>query len=227
MVWRTFADMPRLADPEPAAAAFRHVPTARELRRVPFPTTAWLCAAARSSPRRTSSAPTSASATGASQPSANGWRAAQASTPAAFWSCPTAWTRIATSGSSAPKGGTDKEGFVTGSTPAQAGGTTTAISFAMPFKGVRLLETLAEYRRRAASAMIDHGFHQIITDATETVAREDIPRVVAFVVMHRPHRPNKVRVRTILTNSLREGRKVLIACSTIPSFLVTAHPPRA
>ena len=78
-----------------------------------------------------------------------------------------------------PEGGTDEETFVTGSTSALAGGTTTAISFAMQFKGVPLAETLAEYRRRAGSAMIDYGFHQIITDPTEAVEREEIPRLVA------------------------------------------------
>ncbi len=78
-----------------------------------------------------------------------------------------------------PEGGTDEESFVTGSTSALAGGTTTAISFAMQFKGVGLGETLAEYQRRAASAMIDHSFHQIITDASEAAVHEEIPRVVA------------------------------------------------
>ena len=78
-----------------------------------------------------------------------------------------------------PEGGTDEESFVTGSASALAGGTTTAISFAMQFKGVGLLETLAEYRRRAASAMIDHSFHQIITDPNEAAVHEEIPRLVA------------------------------------------------
>lgn len=78
-----------------------------------------------------------------------------------------------------PDGGTDEESFVTGSTSALAGGTTSVITFAVQFKGCGLNENLAEYRRRAATAMVDYSFHQIITDPTETVLREEIPRLVA------------------------------------------------
>ncbi len=78
-----------------------------------------------------------------------------------------------------PEGGTDEESFATGSTSALAGGTTSAISFAVQFKGCGLAATLDEYRRRAATAMIDYSFHQIITDPTEAVVREEIPQVVA------------------------------------------------
>ncbi len=76
-------------------------------------------------------------------------------------------------------GGADEESFVTGSRSALAGGTTTVITFSTQFKGQPIGPTLAEYRRRAAQAMVDYSFHQIITDATDAVVFEEIPALVA------------------------------------------------
>ena len=76
-------------------------------------------------------------------------------------------------------GGADEESFITGSRSALAGGTTTVITFSTQFKGQPIAPTLAEYRRRAATAMVDYSFHQIITDATDSVVFEEIPAIVA------------------------------------------------
>ncbi len=76
-------------------------------------------------------------------------------------------------------GGADEESFVTGSRSALAGGTTTVITFSTQFKGQPIAPSLAEYRRRAATAMVDYSFHQIITDATDSVIFEEIPAIVA------------------------------------------------
>src|SRR5271157_1672289 len=46
-----------------------------------------------------------------------------------------------------PGGRHDEESFITGSTSALAGGTTSVISFSTQFKGLGILELLAEYRR--------------------------------------------------------------------------------
>jgi len=78
-----------------------------------------------------------------------------------------------------PGGGADEESFITGSTSALAGGTTSVITFSTQFKGHGILEPLAEYRRRAAKAMVDYSFHQIITDATDEVIFNEVPQVVA------------------------------------------------
>ncbi len=75
--------------------------------------------------------------------------------------------------------GADEESFVTGSCSALAGGTTTVITFSTQFKGQPIAPSLAEYRRRAATAMVDYSFHQIITDATDSVIFEEIPAIVA------------------------------------------------
>jgi dihydropyrimidinase len=77
-------------------------------------------------------------------------------------------------------GGTDEESFVTGSTAALAGGTTSVVTFAAQFKGAGLAAPMAEYRRRAAAgAMVDYAVHQIITDPSDAVIAEDLPAVVA------------------------------------------------
>jgi len=79
-----------------------------------------------------------------------------------------------------PDGSANEESFVTGSTACLAGGTTSVITFASQFKGHGIRATLDEYRRRAAAgAMVDYGFHQIITDPTDDVVRNEIPALVA------------------------------------------------
>ena len=76
-------------------------------------------------------------------------------------------------------GGADEESWVSGSTSALAGGTTSVITFSAQFKGHGILEPLAEYRRRASKAMVDYSFHQIIADASDEVIFKEIPEVVA------------------------------------------------
>ena len=75
-------------------------------------------------------------------------------------------------------GGADEETWETGSRAALAGGTTTVVSFSTQFKGQAIGPSLAEYRRRAGRAMVDHAFHQIVTDPTDAVLAE-LPEVVA------------------------------------------------
>ena len=75
-------------------------------------------------------------------------------------------------------GGADEETWETGSTAALAGGTTTVVTFNMQFKGQPIGPTLTEYRRRAGRAMVDHAFHQIITDPSDAVLAE-LPEIVA------------------------------------------------
>lgn len=75
-------------------------------------------------------------------------------------------------------GGADEETWTSGSRAALAGGTTTVVSFSTQFKGQPIGPTLAEYRRRAEQAMVDHAFHQILTDPSDAVLAE-LPDVVA------------------------------------------------
>ena len=76
-------------------------------------------------------------------------------------------------------GGADEENWVSGSTSALAGGTTSVITFSAQFKGQGVLGSLKEYRRRASKAMVDYSFHQIIADASDEVIFKEIPQVAA------------------------------------------------
>ena len=76
-------------------------------------------------------------------------------------------------------GGADEETWISGSTSALAGGTTSVITFSTQFKGGGILKPLAEYRRRASQAMVDYSFHQIISDASDEVILNEIPEAVA------------------------------------------------
>ena len=78
-----------------------------------------------------------------------------------------------------PGGRADEETFVTGSRSALVGGTTSVITFSTQFKGEKIGPALAEYRRRAARAIVDYSFHQIVTDASDEVVFEEIPAIVA------------------------------------------------
>ncbi len=76
-------------------------------------------------------------------------------------------------------GGVNEESFVSASRSAFAGGTSSVVCFVPQWKGGGLLERLADYEARAAHAMLDHSFHQIITDPTDRVIEEELPQVVA------------------------------------------------
>ncbi|MGQ0733926.1 MAG: dihydropyrimidinase [Acidobacteriota bacterium] len=118
-----------------------------------------------------------------------------------------------------PDGGADEETFVTGSRSALAGGTTTVICFSSQFKGQGLGATLAEYRRRAATAMVDYSFHQIITDATDDVIFREVPEVVAsgvrslkvFLTYEPLHIDDRALLR-VLAAARRSGALVTVHC---------------
>jgi dihydropyrimidinase len=116
-------------------------------------------------------------------------------------------------------GSTDEESFYTGSVSALAGGTTTAITFSNQFKGRAILPSLAEYRRRAATAMIDYAFHQIVTDPTDDAVKREIPELVAsgirslkvFLTYDPLHVDDRGFLR-ILAAARRAGALVTVHC---------------
>jgi dihydropyrimidinase len=116
-------------------------------------------------------------------------------------------------------GGADEESFITGSTSALAGGTTSVITFSTQFKGHGIAAPLAEYRRRAASAMVDYSFHQIITDASDDVIFREVPEVVAsgirslkvFLTYDPLHLDDRQFLR-VLAAARRTGALVTVHC---------------
>ncbi|XP_067000746.2 dihydropyrimidinase [Anabrus simplex] len=62
--------------------------------------------------------------------------------------------------------------FFTGTRAALAGGTTTIIDFAIPAKGESLISTYERYRKMAAKACCDYGFHVGVTWWSDKVAGE-------------------------------------------------------
>lgn len=70
--------------------------------------------------------------------------------------------------------------FYSGTVSAAFGGTTTVIPFAVQRKGESLIDVVAAYAKRALpKAVIDYGFHVIISDPTPAVLQDELPRIVA------------------------------------------------
>lgn len=70
--------------------------------------------------------------------------------------------------------------FLTGTRSAACGGTTTVIPFACQFKGQSLQSAVDDYHQRAGNfAAIDYAFHLIVSDPTQSVLKEELPRLVA------------------------------------------------
>jgi dihydropyrimidinase len=70
--------------------------------------------------------------------------------------------------------------FHSGTLSAACGGTTTIIPFACQFKGQSLQAAVDDYHRRAeGKAVIDYAFHLIVSDPTERVLKEELPRLIA------------------------------------------------
>ena len=69
--------------------------------------------------------------------------------------------------------------FYSATVSAAFGGTTTIIPFAAQHRGNALPEVVADYARRAAEkAVIDYGFHLIVTDPTEQALEHDLPVLI-------------------------------------------------
>ena len=71
------------------------------------------------------------------------------------------------------------DSFETGTRAAACGGTTTIISFAQQQKGRPLRSSINDYHAKASgNAVIDYGFHVILTDPSEEVANKEIPALI-------------------------------------------------
>jgi dihydropyrimidinase len=69
--------------------------------------------------------------------------------------------------------------YYSGTVSAAFGGNTTVLSFAAQHRGDSLLEVVEDYSARAKSkAVIDYGFHMIVSDATDEVVNVQLPQII-------------------------------------------------
>ena len=69
--------------------------------------------------------------------------------------------------------------FYSGTVSAAFGGTTTIIPFAAQHRGDRIPDVVADYARLAKEkAVIDYGFHLILTDPDEAALTKDLPEAI-------------------------------------------------
>jgi dihydropyrimidinase len=68
--------------------------------------------------------------------------------------------------------------FYSGTVAAAFGGTTTVIPFAAQHRGQRMRDVVTDYRERAKKAVIDHAFHMIVSDPSETVLADELPALI-------------------------------------------------
>jgi len=78
-----------------------------------------------------------------------------------------------------PQVSVSEESFISASTSAFAGGTTSVVCFIPQWKGHGVWDRYTDSRRRGATGMVDHAFHQIISDPTPEVLENEVPRLVA------------------------------------------------
>jgi len=74
-------------------------------------------------------------------------------------------------------GGQNADTFVTGTTSAACGGTTTVICFSPQKRGGSVKEAAENYHRIASKSVIDYSFHIVINDPSEQVL-EELPKLI-------------------------------------------------
>ncbi len=78
-----------------------------------------------------------------------------------------------------PEGMRMADDFYTGTRSAACGGTTTLIPFAAQQKGQSLLAAVQDYHQRAnGKAVVDYGFHLIVSDPSPHVLQEELPALI-------------------------------------------------
>ena len=75
-------------------------------------------------------------------------------------------------------GGRNAETFLSGTRSAACGGTTTIICFAAQEKGELLTPIVEDYHERAKDSCIDYSFHLIISDPSDEVMNDEVPKLI-------------------------------------------------
>jgi len=113
-------------------------------------------------------------------------------------------------------GMTTVDDFETGTAAAAAGGTTTVIDYAEQKPGVRLDETLQEWKNKAASrSIVDYGFHLALSEVNEDVLAQ-IPAIVEAGVSSIKVRLDEVGERYINDAELLEFMQRAAGAGALP-----------
>jgi dihydropyrimidinase len=119
----------------------------------------------------------------------------------------------------APKLTVNEESFVSASASAFAGGTTSVVCFIPQWKGHGVLERYRDYRQRGATGMLDHAFHQIISDPTKAVLEDEVPQLVAegvrslkVFLTYEPLHLNDAEYIQVLLTARKNGCLVTVHC---------------
>ena len=119
----------------------------------------------------------------------------------------------------------NEESFVTASTSAFAGGTTSVVCFIPQWKGFGIWERYQDARRRGATGMVDHAFHQIISDPTDAVMNEEVPRIVAegvrslkIFLTYEPLHLGDAEYIKVLLAARRHGCLVTVHCENFDAI---------
>ncbi|HVF63884.1 MAG TPA: dihydropyrimidinase [Casimicrobiaceae bacterium] len=139
--------------------------------------------------------------------------------------------------------------FLSGTTSAACGGTTTVIPFACQLKGQSLVAAVTDYHRRAeGKALIDYAFHMIVSDPTESVLKTELPQLIGqgytsfkIYMTYDDLKLDDRQILDVLAVARREGAMVMVhaentdciawltaqllaAGQTAPKFHATARP---
>jgi dihydropyrimidinase len=124
----------------------------------------------------------------------------------------------------------NEESFATASTAAFAGGTTSVVCFIPQWKGYGVWDRYTDYRARAARGMIDHSFHQIISDPTDEVMDQEVPRLVAegvrslkVFLTYEPLHLNDAQYLRVLTKARTLGCLVTVHCENYEAINWRTH----
>jgi dihydropyrimidinase len=117
-----------------------------------------------------------------------------------------------------PAGMKMADDFASGTRSAACGGTTTVIPFAAQAKGQSLIAAVEDYHSRASGkAMIDYAFHLIVTDPTERVLTQELPRLIGdgytsfkIYMTYDDLKLNDRQILDVLALARREGAMVMI-----------------
>lgn len=112
--------------------------------------------------------------------------------------------------------------FYSGTVSAAFGGTTTIIPFAAQQKGNSLHTVVEDYHARATGkAVVDYAFHLIVSDATEQVVQEELPRLIAdgytslkVYMTYEALRLSDRQILDVLSVARQRGALVMVHCES-------------